>query len=253
MSNAITRKVSPLICNCELTYMARQPIDFEKIAQQHKAYEECLKELGLKVVSLPAEPGLADCVFVEDTAIVVDEVAVIPRMGAAARRPEVKLTAETLANFRSLLFINGHGTLEGGDVMRIGRTFYVGVSTRTDRNGITQLQKLLAPYDYQVFPVEVTSCLHLKTACTYLNRNTILANPSWVDISTFRDVDVIETFPTEPWSANSLSVGDSVLLPASAPRMAELLRQRGFNVLTLDISELEKAEAGLTCLSIIFN
>jgi len=236
-----------------LTYIARQPIDFEKIAQQHQAYEECLKELGLRVVSLPAELGLADCVFVEDTAVVVDEVAIIPHMGAATRRTEVNLTAETLSNFRHLKFINGEGTLEGGDVMRIGRTFYVGVSTRTNRDGIAQLQKILAPYDYQVVPVEVAGCLHLKTACTYLNHNTILANPSWVDMSTFRDVDVIETFPTEPWSANSLSVGDSVVLPASAPRLAELLSQRGLRVLTLDISELEKAEAGLTCMSIIFS
>jgi dimethylargininase len=234
--------------------VSRQPIDFEKARRQHRAYEQCLKELGLQIVSLPAEPGLADCVFVEDTAVVADEVAVITHMGARTRRPEVKLTAETLSGFRPLEFINaGGGTLEGGDVMRIGRTFYVGVSTRTNADGIAQLRKILELYDYQVVPVEVTGCLHLKTACTYLNRNTILTNPSWADMSPFRGFDLVETFPTEPWGANSLSAGDSVIIPASAPRTADALRERGFNVLTLDISELEKAEAGLTCMSIVFS
>lgn len=254
MLNAVTRGVSPQICNCELTYMSRQPIDPEKARQQHRAYEQCLKELGLRIVSLPAEPGLADCVFIEDTAVVTDEVAVITHMGARTRRPEVWLTAETLSGFRPLEFINASdGTLEGGDVMRIGRTFYVGVSTRTNADGIAQLRKILEAYDYQVVPVEVTGCLHLKTACTYLNRNTILANPSWADMSPFRGLDIVETFPAEQWGANSLSVGDSVILPASAPRTADALRERGFNVLTLDISELEKAEAGLTCMSIVFS
>jgi dimethylargininase len=253
MLNAITRRVSPFIANCELTYITRQPIDFEKAREQHQVYEQRLRELGLKVVSLADEPRLADCVFVEDTAIVVDEVAVITHMGAATRRPEVKATAETLSNFRPLKYINDNGTLEGGDVMRIGRTFYVGVSTRTNRDGISQLQRILEPYDYQVVPVEVTGCLHLKTACTYLNRGTILTNPSWADISPLRDFEIVETFPTEQWSANSLLVGDSVLLPASAPRTADILRGRGFNVVTVDISELEKAEAGLTCMSIIFS
>lgn len=253
MLNAITRRVSPLIGNCELTYITRRPIDFEKAGGQQQAYEQCLRRLGMQVVSLPGEPGLPDCVFVEDTAVVADEVAVITQMGAATRRPEVKATAETLSNFRALKYINGDGTLEGGDVMRIGRTFYVGVSTRTNRDGISQLRKILEPYDYQVVAVEVTGCLHLKTACTYLNRGTILANPSWANLAPLRDFEIVETFPTEQWGANSLSVGDSVLLPASAPRTADILRGRGFDVVTVDISELEKAEAGLTCMSIIFS
>lgn len=253
MLRAITRGISPCIGNCELTYLDRQEIDAEKAVQQQRSYEQYLSSLGLSVISLPAEPTLPDAVFVEDTAVVVDEVAVITTMGAVSRRPEVRSVSPTLAEHRPLKFINGTGTLEGGDVMRVGRTLYVGVSTRTNLDGIAQMRSILKLYDYQVRAVEVKSCLHFKTGCTYLGRNTILANRAWVDLSPLEGFEVIDVPDGEPWAANALVIGEDVLVPASCPQTAGLLDERGFNVRTINVSELEKAEAGLTCMSIIFN
>lgn len=253
MLRALTRGISPCIGNCELTYLGRQEIDAEKAVRQQRSYEQYLSSLGLSVISLPAEPTLPDAVFVEDTAVVVDEVAVITTMGAVSRRPEVQSVATSLAEHRPLKFINNTGTLEGGDVMRVGRTLYVGVSTRTNLDGVAQLRSALHPYDYQVRAVEVKGCLHFKTGCTYLGRNTILVNRAWVDLSPLEGFEVIDVPSGEPWAANLLVIGNDVLVPASCPLTAELLHERAFNVRTINVSELEKAEAGLTCMSIIFN
>jgi N-Dimethylarginine dimethylaminohydrolase len=253
MLKAITRGISPCIGDCELTYLERQEIDAEKAMQQQKSYEQYLSSLGLSVTSLPAEPTLPDAVFVEDTAVVVDEVAVITTMGAISRRPEVHSISPALAEYRPLEFINSTGTLEGGDVMRVNRTLYVGVSTRTNLDGIAQLRSILRPYDYLVTAVGVKHCLHFKTGCTYLGRNMILVNREWVDLSPFEGFEVIDVPVWEPWAANVLVVGNDLLVPASCPRTGELLQARGFNVHTINVSELEKAEAGLTCMSIIFN
>jgi len=253
MLRAITRGISPCIANCELTYLDRQEIDAEEAVRQQQSYEQYLSSLGLEVVSLPVEPQLPDAVFVEDTAVVVDEVAIITTMGAVSRRPEVRSVSPALAKYRPLKFINGAGTLEGGDVMRVGRTLYVGVSTRTNLDGIAQLRSLLWPYDYQVKAAEVKGCLHFKTGCTYLGRDTILANRAWVDLSPLNGFEVIDVPSSEPWAANALVIGDDVLVPASCPQTADLLAARGFSVRTINVSELEKAEAGLTCMSIVFN
>lgn len=253
MLTAITRGVSPRMDNCELTYLSRERIEVEKARRQQKAYEQFLVDNGVRVLPLPAEPELPDAVFVEDTAVVVDEVAVIPTMGAASRQPEVESTARTLKSFRPLEFINGGGTLEGGDVMRIGRTLYVGVSSRTNRDGIAQLQNILRPFDYQVKPVGVTGCLHLKTGCTYLGKETVLANSAWVDTAALDGFDVIEVPAGESWAGNALTVNGVALLPASCPQTVQMLRRRGFDVRTIDVSEFGKAEGSLTCLSIIFN
>jgi dimethylargininase len=236
-----------------LTFLARQPIVVSKAVQQQRDYERCLSDLGVEVISLPPEPDYPDAVFVEDTAVVVDEVAVIPTMGAVSRQREVETVAPVLAGYRPLEFINHTGALEGGDVIIIGRTCYVGVSTRTNLNGIAQLRAFLAPYDYEVIAVEVKSCLHLTTGCTYIGRDTVLANTSWVDVSPLRGLQFIDVAETEPWAANALLVGDVVVLPESSRRTASLLRERGFEIRTVDVSELEKAEAGLTCMSLIFD
>jgi len=253
MLSALTRGISPCIGNCELTYLERQQIDAAKAVQQQKSYELYLASLGMNVISLPAERALPDAVFVEDTAVVVDEVAVITTMGAVSRRPEVRTISAALAEYRPLEFINGAGTLEGGDVMRVDRTLYVGVSTRTNLDGIAQLRNILGAYDYQVREVPVKRCLHFKTGCTYLGWNTILVNRAWVDLSPLEGFEVIDVPDGEPWAANLLVVGNDVLIPASCPKTAELVHDRGFAVRTIEVSELEKAEAGLTCMSIIFN
>jgi dimethylargininase len=209
--------------------------------------------LGVRVISLPAEPELPDAVFVEDTAVVVNELAVVAAMGAVKRRSELPSLTKVLSSYRPLKFLNHSSTLEGGDVIRIGRTLYVGVSGRTNYEGVMQLREILKPYDYQVRPVEVKACLHLSTGCSYAGPNTILANPGWVDTSQFEGLDVIAVPPTEPWAANTLVIGDVTVVGSAYPKTRALLEERGFKAVSLDISELEKAEAGLTCLRLIFD
>jgi len=191
-------------------------------------------------------------VFVEDTAVITDEVAVVTTMGAAARRREVDSISPLLEKYRLLKSINGAGVLEGGDVVQVGRTLFVGVSTRTNENGIAQLREILTPYDYEVRPVQVKGCLHLSTGCGFIGQNTILANPSWVDLSPFAGFEIINVAPSEPWGANARRLADHVLISASSPQTAARVSERGFHVLPVDISEFEKAEGGLTCMSLIF-
>src|SRR5207249_4946177 len=192
MLTAITREVSGNINDCELSFHAREPIDVAKAIAQHKAYRDCLAELGLRIVSLPAEPGLPDAVFVEDPAVVVDEVAVISNMGTPSRRPEARSLTEALAPYRPLTFLAEPATLDGGDVLRIGRSIFVGLSQRTNREGIDQLSDRLQPYDYRVHPVEVHGCLHLKSACSYIGSETILLNRAWVDAERLHGFELLD-------------------------------------------------------------
>ncbi|HEV2800268.1 MAG TPA: arginine deiminase family protein [Pyrinomonadaceae bacterium] len=238
--------------DCELTFLSRDCIDVAKAEEQHQNYVRSLTRMGLRVLHAPPTPDLPDSVFIEDTAVVVDEVAVVSAMGATRRRPEVQSVAAVLEQYRPLKFITLPGTLEGGDVVRVGRTLYVGLSTRTNAEGVRQLRELLKPYDYEVACVGVHGCLHLSTGCSYLGRGTVLLNPDWIDPSPFRHLDIIRVPPTEPWAANTLSLDGVVLLPSSFPETRALLEERGFEVYTTDISEFMKAEAGLTCMSLLF-
>ena len=252
MLTAITRAVSPALANCELSFISRAPIDLRKARQQHGAYEQLLEKLGARVVSLPAEPDLPDSMFVEDPAIVLDELAVIFPLGTATRRAEVGSLVPALANFRKLEYIALPGTLEGGDVLRIGRKLFVGLTRRSNAEGIRQLAQILAPYDYEVISVPVTGCLHLKSAVTFLGRNTLLANKAWFDTTPLASCDFLEVDPAEPHAANALAISDTVILPLSFPKTRVLVESAGFHVTPLDISELQKAEAGLTCSSLLF-
>ena len=249
---AITRPVSRSINNCALSFHARQPIDVAKATAQHKAYQDCLTALGVQVVSLAAEPDLPDAVFVEDPAVIVDEVAIISIMGAPSRRPEVHSLAVALSRYRPIKQLVGPATLEGGDVMRVGRSVFVGLSQRTNREGFGQLRDILRAYDYQVHAVDVGGCLHLKSACSYIGKNSILINRSLVDSKQFRDFELIDVAEGEPAGANALLVRNVVIIPASFPKTRALLERRGFCVRTIDLSELQKAEAGVTCTSLIF-
>jgi dimethylargininase len=249
---AITRAVSPAINQCEIGFIERQEIDLAKANQQHHQYEALLAELGANVVSLPAEPDYPDSVFVEDPAVVVDEVAVMTRMGAASRRGESESLARTLEIYRPLRWLREPATLEGGDVMRIGRTLYVGVSHRTNSAGIEQLTSELGPLGYSVVPVSVRGALHLKTACCSLGDGAILANRAWLDLDALSQFRIVDVAPGEGRAANVLMVGGSVIIPASFQRTAEILAGEGLRVRTLDVSELMKAEAGVTCSSLIF-
>ena len=250
---AIVREVSSSINDCELSFHARQQIDVAKAMAQHRAYQDCLAELGVHIVSLPAEPELPDAVFVEDPAVVVDEVAIISNMGAPSRRPEISGLADALSRYRPLKFLAAPATLDGGDVMRIGRSVYVGLSQRTNRAGIDQLADLLGAHGYQVQPVEVRGCLHLKSACSHLGNDTVLVNRSWIDVEPLSGYTLLDVHEDELAAANALLLNDVVIMPASFPKTRELLERRGFRVRTIDVSELQKAEAGVTCTSLIFN
>jgi dimethylargininase len=249
---ALTRQVSPSLARCELSYVPRQPLDFALACEQHRAYEELLEKLGAHVVSLPAEPELPDSVFVEDPAIVLDELAVILPLGTMTRRGEAESLERALAGYRKLEHVELPGTLEGGDVLRIGRKLFVGLSRRSNAEGIRQLTALLGAHGYELVPVGVNGCLHLKSAVTHLGQGKLLANRGWFDSAPFAGYEWIDVAAEEPHAANALAIGGAVIFPASYPRTRERIAGRGFRVESLDISELQKAEAGLTCSSLIF-
>lgn len=252
MLSAMTRRVSPRLGECELSYLSRECIDAALAAEQHHLYERKLDQLGVRVHSLPPLPDQPDCTFVEDPAVVVDEVAVITTMGIASRRGERESLARALSDFRPLRFMSEPALLEGGDVVRVGRTLYVGLSGRTDLQGHEQLRDLLAPFDYQVRGVEVRECLHLKTGCSYLGRGVMLVYGDWVNVSQFEGLELLEVPREECWAANALALGETIIMPEGFARTRALIEERGFRVETLQVSELMKAEAGLTCMSIIF-
>ena len=252
MLTAITRAVSPALAKCELSFVAREAIDLERARQQHREYERTLERLGARVVRLAEEPEYPDSMFVEDPAIVLDELAVICPLGTATRRGEAESLARALEPYRKLARVELPGTIEGGDVLRIGREVYVGASRRTNAEGIRQLAGILSPHGYEVITVAVSGCLHLKSAVTYLGRRKLLGNRAWIDAAPFAGYEWVDVAAEEPGAANALALGDAVIFPAAFPRTKERIEACGFRVVPLDISELQKAESGLTCSSLIF-
>ncbi|MGH8427155.1 MAG: dimethylarginine dimethylaminohydrolase family protein [Gammaproteobacteria bacterium] len=250
---AITRAISPAMANCELAYRERTELDIALARVQHHRYEATLAKLGCTIVSLPAEPALPDSVFVEDAAVVTDEIAAITRPGATSRRAETASIAAALKPWRRLVFIEAPGTLDGGDVLRIGRRLWVGLSGRSNEVGASQLAAALAPFDYRVQTVPVRGCLHLKSAAARVGPETLLINPDWVDKTFFDGLRFLETAPQEPHGANALYVGGAVVYPASCARTCERLERAGITVHNVDVSEIEKAEGGVTCCSLIFS
>jgi dimethylargininase len=255
MPLAFTRAVSPRLAECALTHLGRSDIDVGRAAEQHAGYERALKEAGLAVRRLEPLDQDPDAVFVEDTAVLLGGNAIITRPGTPSRRDEIESTAKGLAPFFSIHRINA-GNLDGGDVLRVGTALYVGQSNRTDDEGTAALADLALPLGYGVVPVELGRCLHLKTAVTFagLSRDglpTLLANPEWVDPRVFGDVDLVTVANGEPYAANVVLAGDRLLMAAGSPGTAAKLKKKGFTIVELDLSELQKAEAGGTCMSLI--
>jgi dimethylargininase len=248
---AITRGVSPALARCELTHLPRESIDLSRAEAQHRAYEECLEALGCSVVRLPAEPDLPDSVFVEDAAVVLDELAVITRPGAASRRAETVAVAEALRPHRRLARIEPPGTLDGGDVLRVGRTLFVGLSSRSNESGVERLRAEVRPFGYTVTAVAVRGCLHLKSAVTQVDVDTLLINPDWVNGRLFGEVRLVGVDPSEPFGANALRVGRSIVYSEAHARTRDRLEARGIDVRAVDVTELAKAEGGVTCCSLI--
>ena len=252
MRIAITRQISPRFDECELTHLDRQPIDLDLARAQHRQYEAALRELGCEVISLPAEPDLPDSVFVEDGALVFDEVAIITRPGADSRKPEAASIARALTPYRALCTIEAPGTLDGGDVLCVGKTVYIGLSSRSNRSAVEQTQRFLAPYGYIVQGVEVTGCLHLKSAVTQVSADTLLINPAWMDRLIFGAMKFIEVDEAEPSAANAVWIDDTVLYPSSFPKTQQRLEDAGLRLKIVDATEVAKAEGAVTCCSLIF-
>jgi dimethylargininase len=250
MPRAFTRAVSPRLAECQLTHLPRTPIDAAKAVSQHAAYEAALSGAGFEIVRLPELPDDPDAVFVEDTALIFDAHAVITRPGAASRADEVHSTAEGLADHFELLRIES-GHLDGGDVLRIGRKLYVGLSTRTDAAGIRVLRELVSPLGYDVVQAELRDCLHLKTGATFAGDSVLIYDERCVDPAQFTDVEPFAVDADEAAAANCVRAGAHLILPAGNPRTADALRSRGFQVVEVDVSELQKAESGVTCMSLI--
>jgi len=255
MALAFTRPPSPQLGDCELTHMEREPISSVRAAEQHQAYERLLSEAGYEVVQLPPLAEHPDGVFVEDTAILLGEHAIITRPGAPSRRAEADNTAAALGEHFTVHRLS-RGRLDGGDVLKIGKQLFVGLSRRTDAAGAIALANIAAPLGYEVIGVPHERCLHLKTGATYAGRDAkgrevVLLNPDWIDPAAFSDHLVVPNHPLEPFGANVLRAGETLIVPADAPRTAARLRSLGFMLAPVDVGELQKAEAGLTCMSLI--
>jgi len=247
---ALTRRIPRSISRCELTHLERVPIDYARAVEQHAAYEDALRRVGCRVERLPDAPDFPDSVFVEDTAVVFDDLAVIARPGAESRRGEVDAMVAALRPHRRLAFIEDPGTLDGGDVLVTPGRVFVGISGRTNLEGANQLASHAAPIGFEVIPLPVEGCLHLKSAVTGVASQLII-NPAWVDSAHFADFELIEVDPSEPAAANVLAVNGYVICAEEHPRTRERLEARGFAVLPVPAGELAKAEGGVTCCSVV--
>lgn len=252
MNIALMREVNLNISKCEINNITRKPIDPHEARIQHENYADTLRDLGYKIHMIEADDSLPDSSFIEDTALVLDEIAVITHPGAPSRRGETRAVADALSIYRELEFISHSGTLDGGDVLRVGRTLYVGKSGRSSAVGISNLRDIVQPYGYDVVGVPVTGCLHLKSAVTLVAENTLLLNPSWVDPGNFRDMERITVNPSEPYSANALLLEGGLVYSISYPGTRRILEKRGIEVVAIDLSELSKAEGNISCCCIPF-
>lgn len=249
---ALTREISPALRDCELTHLARAPIDVERARRQHQAYERALAGVGCAVRRLPAGAEMPDSVFIEDAALVLDEVAVITRPGAPSRRVETQGVADVLAAYRPLLRIEAPGTLDGGDVLVVDRTVFAGRSARTNEAGIEQLRVALADFGYALRAVPVDGCLHLKTAVTCVGDGRLLINRGWVPAEAFAGWALLDVDPGEPFAANTLRIGERIVYPDAFPRTRARLEAAGIEIVPVPADELAKAEGGVTCCSLVF-
>ena len=248
---AITRAVSRSIDRCELTHVGRIPIDLARARSQHAEYEAALRRAGVTVVPLPEEPELPDSVFVEDTAVVLDGIAVVTRPGAESRRPEVESVATELARHLPIARIEAPGTVDGGDVLVAGRVVFAGVGDRTNAEGFRQLAAIAAAHGYEARSVPIGKCLHLKTAVTALDDRTLLANPEWIDVAALAPFRIVEVDPAEPFAANVLRANGVLFASAAFPNTRAKLEALGSPTVAIEADELAKAEGALTCCSLL--
>lgn len=248
---AITREVSSRFNECEITHINRTPIDLDIARKQHHEYVQTLAKIGCQIIELDEEQDLPDSVFVEDTAFILPEVAVITRPGADSRKPETESIIQALSSHRPLVHVVAPATVDGGDVLVLGKNIFIGMSTRSTPEAVTQLQGLLDNYGYTVVGVKLTDCLHLKTAVTRVDDNTLLINKNWVSPEHFTGFDLIDVDSSEPFAANCLPVKDVIIYPTTFPNTQKKLEQKGFKIVNVNLDELAKAEGAVTCCSLI--
>jgi len=250
---ALTHVISPNIDQCELTFLERSPINYRRAVEQHEHYCELLRDCGLEVVELSMNRSFPDSTFIEDTAVVFDELAIMASMGVESRRGEIPGVESVLGYYRDIEHIRLPATLEGGDVLRLEKKVFVGISPRTNVAGFEALNEILEPFGYEVIPVAVNGCLHLKSACVAVDDETLLVNPGWLDLQPLTDFRIIPVPEDEPAAVNSLRIDSTICMHSGHQKTIDLLVNLKFSVKTFDISELLKAEAGMTCSSIIFS
>ena len=229
-----------------------EPIDVRLARQQHAAYCAALRAAGLALLDLAPDDGYPDGPFVQDTAVVYGDLAVIARFGVESREGEQAAVRQALRGQKRLAQIQSPATLEGGDVLHIGSRVYVGLSARTNHAGYAQLRELLEPEGATVLPLPVPDGLHLLSGCTYLGQGVLLATGIYGDVPAFSGLDVIHVPPHEAPAANALALGNTVVLPAGFPGTARRILERGFQVLPLTLTEFAKADGGVTCLSLLY-
>jgi dimethylargininase len=250
---AITRKPSPLLERGERTHIGRDAIAFDRALAQHDAYRAALAELGARVIRLDDADAFPDGVFVEDTALVLDEVAISMRPGAESRRGEVTGILTELMHYREVITIGHPATIDGGDIVVAGKRILVGRSARTNLEGIEALTAITRRFGYETRGVRMTGCLHLKSGCTALPDGRLLINRDWIDEADVADFDLIDVPADEPWGGDVAFIGETVIAAAAYPKTLETLTGRGFRTRPVDVSEFAKAEGGVTCMSLLFN
>lgn len=227
--------------------------DYEKALEQHQSYIAALQDCGLEVHVLAADEDFPDSTFVEDTAVLISECAIVTRPEAATRRNEIAAIRPVLERFFTRIEeINAPGTLDGGDVMQVGRHFYIGLSKRTNRSGAEQLIRILQSYGYSGSTIPVTQFLHLKTGITCVAENTLLASGEFTNAAEFSDFRVLPVPVAEAGGVNCIEINGKVIIPQGFPVPQQMLSDLGVNTIEVDISEYAKLDGGLTCLSLRF-
>jgi dimethylargininase len=248
---ALVRKPSPNFSKGLTTSLLGTP-SYTLIKKQHDAYVEALGKLGLEVMILDSQPDYPDAYFVEDTAVVTPEIAVITIPGAISRQGEQTSIEPVLSRFRKIEKIQAPGTVDGGDVLMAGDRFFIGVSERTNTEGARQLGTILESYGYVWDTISVGEGLHLKSSINYVGNNTLLLTAPFKNLSYFDSYDKIILEETDVYAANTLWVNDSLIMPEGFPAAKEKLSRVGMPIIQLDVSEVAKMDGGLTCLSLRF-
>jgi dimethylargininase len=249
-SHAIVRAPASNFADGLTTITWTEPPSFERLLIQHRAYVAALREAGLMIEMLPALDACPDAYFVEDVAVVVPELAIVTRPGALERRGEADHIVEALSAHRHMVRLESPATLDGGDVLVVGRRIFVGLSGRTNEAGFSSLRDLLLPHGYRVEAIPVVAGLHLKSSVSLIGPDALVVTPAFADLAELAELERIVVSEAEAYAANAVWVNDHLLVAAGSSMLARRLRGRGLELIELDMSEVAKMDGGLSCLSL---